>query len=115
MNHRLQLKPGKTFTAHVAPIAHLGPNELAHVAPIAHLGHICVHELSSVIAQASKTCAYKLSPTAQALKTCAAELPPIAQAGGNVEWPRYIERGTQGSVLAWRAASLLLGRLPLLY
>ena len=38
MSYRLQLKPGKTCAAHVAPLAHIGPNELAHVAPSAHLG-----------------------------------------------------------------------------
>ena len=71
MSYRLQLKPRKTCVAHVAPIAHSGPNELVHVAPIAHPGKICADELSSM-AQASKTCADELSPTG------------IAQAGENM-------------------------------
>ena len=66
MSCRPQLKPGETCVAHVAPIAHSGPNELPRVAPIAHLGQIWGDELSSI---------------AQALKTCADELPPIAHAG----------------------------------
>ena len=69
MSYGLQLKPGETCVAHVAPIAHSGRNELACVAPIAHAGKIWADELSS---------------TAQALKTCADELSPIAQAGGNM-------------------------------
>ena len=32
-----------------------------------------------------------------------------------VSYGRGIRKGTQGSLLAWRAASLLLGRLLLLY
>ena len=85
MSYRLQLKPRKTCVAHVAPIAHSGPNELVHVAPIAHPGKICADELSSM-AQASKTCADELSSMAQAFKTCADELSPtgIAQAGENM-------------------------------
>ena len=71
MSYRLQLKPRKTCVAHVAPIAHSGPNELVHVAPVAHPGKICADELSSM-AQASKTCADELSPTG------------IAQAGENM-------------------------------
>ena len=47
-------------TAHVAPIAHPGSNELARVASIAHPGQICADELSCI---------------AQALKTYADELP----------------------------------------
>ena len=65
----LQLNPGKTCVAHVAPIAHSGPNELARLAPIAHPGKMWADELSSI---------------AQALKTCADELSPIAQAGENM-------------------------------
>ena len=72
MSYRLQLKPRKTCVAHVAPIAHSGPNELVHVAPIAHPGKICADELSS-IAEALKTCADELSPTGG-----------IAQAGENM-------------------------------
>ena len=56
MSYGLQLKPGKTCVAHVAPIAHSGPNELARVASIAHPGQIWADELSS-IAQDLKTCA----------------------------------------------------------
>ena len=69
MSYGLQLKPGETCVAHLAPIAHSGPDELAHVTPIAHPGQICAGELSSIT---------------QALKTCADELPSYSSSRENM-------------------------------
>ena len=47
LSYLLQLKPGQTCVAHVAPIAHSGPNELALVGPVSHPGKICADELQN--------------------------------------------------------------------